>query len=263
MTHVPFSAENGCFVSLPERQNSEPLNGRVWHKLVSGVHESWRQPVLEILRYYTERTPGSMIDDRGISIVWRYANTTEDQNPDSRRASIASATDDGSSEDLHSEAPIYKDGVGNEAYHWARRQAAEVQNHIMVSSLPLLSWNYCIAYLMDMQDSLGERFGIQLYPGATSFLILPRKAGRAIAVAHILQSDESPGEDLGDSPSVATDKLQDRQSSAVDSARFEEQSEASLEESDGAARLEARLTSDVDKTVASHQLLEQYDYVLT
>lgn len=147
LTYIPFSAENGCFVSLPERQNSEPLNGRVWHKLVSGVHESWRQPVLEILRYYTERTPGSMIDDRGLSIVWRYANTTEDQDSGSRRASIRSATDDASSEDLHSEAPIYKDGVGNEAYHWARRQAAEVQNHIMVSFLPPLTWYDCISYL--------------------------------------------------------------------------------------------------------------------
>lgn len=127
----PFSAENGCFVSLPERQAAGPLDGRVWHKLVTGVHESWRQPVLEILRYYTERTPGSMIDDRGISIVWRYANTSE-AGSGSRRGSTTSQASLDPSEEHNTEVPIYKNGLGNEAYHWARRQAAEVQNHIMV-----------------------------------------------------------------------------------------------------------------------------------
>lgn len=126
------SAENGCFVSLPERHPNASPNGRVWHKLVSGVHESWRQPVLEILRYYTERTPGSMIDDRGISIVWRYANTAEGSGDESRRSSIVSEEEEDARCEISTEVPIYKDGVGNEAYHWARRQAAEVQNHIMV-----------------------------------------------------------------------------------------------------------------------------------
>lgn len=119
-------------MSFPERQPSADSNGRTWHKLVSGVHESWRQPVLEILRYYTERTPGSVIDDRGISIVWRYANTEEGLAGGSRRGSIASKQDDEFQSEDSTEVPIYKDGVGNEAYHWARRQAAEVQNHIMV-----------------------------------------------------------------------------------------------------------------------------------
>jgi trehalose-6-phosphatase len=122
--------ENGCFVSLPERQATVMLEKRQWHKLVSGTHESWRQPVLEILRYYTERTPGSVIDDRGISIVWRYANTTEDAHPHGLQ--LAGASHNGH---LSNEMPIYKDGTGNEAYQWARRQAAEVQNHIMVCSV--------------------------------------------------------------------------------------------------------------------------------
>lgn len=124
-------------MSVPERHASEPLNGRVWHKLVHGSHESWRQPVLEILRYYTERTPGSMIDDRGISIVWRYANTVETSGEDSRRNSSESKEDEEAHSENLAEVPTYKDGHGNEAYHWARRQAAEVQNHIMVSSPPM------------------------------------------------------------------------------------------------------------------------------
>lgn len=231
---IGWIAENGCFVSLPERQASACANGRTWHKLVSGIHESWRQPVLEILRYYTERTPGSVVDDRGISIVWRYANTEEGPAENNRGTSIEKRKDD--EMQTESEMPIYKDGVGNEAYHWARRQAAEVQNHIM--------------------DSLGERFGIQLYPGATSFLILPKKAGRATAVAHILQSDETPGEELGEPPAADYDKSSQQPDD-------DENREATRERDDDAASTEERLTSDVDNKLATHQLLEQYDYVLT
>lgn len=243
---------------MPERQSTQSNQGRTWHKLVSGAHDSWRQPVLEILRYYTERTPGSMIDDRGISIVWRYANTQDDTDIESRRGSVASETGTDASGDHANETPIFKDGVGNEAYHWARRQAAEVQNHIMVSTLHSGWPASCFSLRECQQDSLGERFGIQLYPGATSFLILPRKAGRAIAVAHILQSDENPGEDLGE---VETEKPEVRHDDRGSEVEYGERHEE--EEADDAAKLEERLTADVDKTAAAHHLLEQYDYVLT
>lgn len=117
-------AENGCFVSLPLKGTSGELR-RTWHKLIQGTHESWRQPVLEILEYYQRRTPGSFVDDRGLSIVWRYANMNGhgSQGILSGQDSEAAQTD---------EAPRYENGIGNEAYKWARRQAAEVQNHIMV-----------------------------------------------------------------------------------------------------------------------------------
>jgi hypothetical protein len=49
---------------------------------------------------------------------------------------------------------------------WARRQAAEAQNHIF--------------------DSLGERFGLRIVPGANSFLVLPADVGRGAALATIL-----------------------------------------------------------------------------
>jgi hypothetical protein len=49
---------------------------------------------------------------------------------------------------------------------WARRQAAEAQNHIF--------------------DSIGERFGLRIVPGATSFLVLPADVSRATALAAVL-----------------------------------------------------------------------------
>ncbi|KAF9234548.1 hypothetical protein BU15DRAFT_78906 [Melanogaster broomeanus] len=52
--------------------------------------------------------------------------------------------------------------------NWACRQTAEVQNHIF--------------------DSLGERYGLRIIPGANSFLILPNNISRSTAVGAILHS---------------------------------------------------------------------------
>jgi len=52
-------------------------------------------------------------------------------------------------------------------HQWARRQAAEAQNHI---------W-----------DSLGERYGLRIIPGSSSFLVLPNKVSRSSAVGSILR----------------------------------------------------------------------------
>ncbi|KAG6899346.1 hypothetical protein C0993_011062 [Termitomyces sp. T159_Od127] len=49
---------------------------------------------------------------------------------------------------------------------WARRQAAEAQNHIF--------------------DSLGERYGLRIIPGKNSFLVLPNNVSRSTAVGAIL-----------------------------------------------------------------------------
>jgi len=51
---------------------------------------------------------------------------------------------------------------------WARRQAAEAQNHIF--------------------DSLGERYGLRIIPGRNSFLVLPNYISRSTAVGAILHA---------------------------------------------------------------------------
>lgn len=86
-------AENGCFVKhCGEGERS-------WISLVAGCNLQWRAPVKDILAYFTERTPGSWMEDRGASICWVYWNE-ELGKPNSPEA------------------------------QWARRQAAEVQNLI-------------------------------------------------------------------------------------------------------------------------------------
>ena len=57
-------AENGCFIKYP--------NTSEWTELLPDTDLSWRQNVLEILEYYTERTPGSEIENKEISISWNW-----------------------------------------------------------------------------------------------------------------------------------------------------------------------------------------------
>ena len=225
---------------------------RTWHKLVDSTHTSWRQPVLNALTYYTERTPGSYIDDRGVSIVWRYANTEDSETADGVEIN---PEDD--------QRPRFVNGQGNEAYNWARRQATEVQNHIM--------------------DSLGERFGLRLHPGATSFLILPRSAGRAMAVAHILQKDDFAEEQLPVPPRPAALRPpfthamtqlnlldEDAAGESADSQLHEDSTDSEsgfnqVVPSTIVHRLTAESGSkppQLDKMSASRRLLAQYDYVL-
>jgi len=131
LPNVGFVAENGCYI------RPKSVNGQTpkWISLVGDVSMQWKKPCVQILSYFTERTPGSFIEERGASIRWRYWPG----NPDD------------------SELP------------WARRQAAEAQNHI---------W-----------DSLGEKFGLRIVPATRSFLVLPGNASRLNAVELILKGN--------------------------------------------------------------------------
>ncbi|KAF8063976.1 alpha,alpha-trehalose-phosphate synthase [Lyophyllum atratum] len=152
-------AENGCFIktirntptpgasrasrslSPPARALSPPslekAGGGEWINMVANFNLTWKGPCLEILNYFTERTPGSFIEERVASIVWRFWTGEQE---------------------VH--------GAESADRQWARRQAAEAQNHIF--------------------DSLGERYGLRIIPGKNSFLVLPNNVSRSTAVFAIL-----------------------------------------------------------------------------
>ncbi|KAF8494922.1 alpha-trehalose-phosphate synthase [Russula emetica] len=129
---VGFVAENGCFVKPIPGKSGESS----WITMVASFNLMWKNACIEILNFFTERTPGSFIEERDASIVWRYFSGDE-------------AVD-----------------AGDRA--WARRQAAEAQNHIF--------------------DSLGERYGIRIIPGKNAFLVLPNYISRSTAVGAILHA---------------------------------------------------------------------------
>ncbi|KAI6013251.1 glycosyltransferase family 20-domain-containing protein, partial [Pisolithus marmoratus] len=133
-------AENGCFVKTREISNksSGQSNGARWINMVANLDFAWKGPCVEILNcVITERTRGSVVEERATSVIWRFWTATSP------------------SSDSH-----YSD------HSWARRQAAEAQNHIL--------------------DSVGERYGLRIIPGQNSFLVLPNNISRSTAVGTIL-----------------------------------------------------------------------------
>ncbi|KAJ7630490.1 alpha,alpha-trehalose-phosphate synthase [Roridomyces roridus] len=114
---IGIVAENGCFIRPKTQRRSssmnslrspsilEPINTATlpggWINMVSSFNLTWKSSCIEILNYFTERTPGSFVEERGASVVWRFwtGETLED--------------------------------CGDR--QWALRQAAEAQNHIFDS----------------------------------------------------------------------------------------------------------------------------------
>lgn len=48
-----------------------------WVDLANSDSMSWKQNVLEILKMYTDRTPGSFIEDKGHAVTWHFRNSPE------------------------------------------------------------------------------------------------------------------------------------------------------------------------------------------
>ncbi|CED85313.1 Trehalose-6-phosphate synthase component TPS1 and related subunits [Phaffia rhodozyma] len=84
-------AEHGCYIKLAGDDANQD-----WVCTVENLDLSWRAPCIEILNYFSERTPGAYIEDRGTSLVWRFCNE--------------------------------KSGEAESA--WAKRAAAEAANHV-------------------------------------------------------------------------------------------------------------------------------------
>ncbi|KAF8903066.1 alpha,alpha-trehalose-phosphate synthase [Mucidula mucida] len=130
LADVGIVSENGCFLKTRARKD-KPAQ---WINMVANLNMDWKSSCLEILNYFSERTPGSYVEEREASVVWRFWTGESNDECSDRQ--------------------------------WARRQAAEAQNHIF--------------------DSLGERFGLRIIPGTDSFLVLPSNISRSTAVGAIL-----------------------------------------------------------------------------
>jgi trehalose-6-phosphatase len=50
------------------------LDTNRWFTLVNQVDFSWQNTIQELLQHYTERTPGSFIEQKEINITWHYLN---------------------------------------------------------------------------------------------------------------------------------------------------------------------------------------------
>jgi len=72
-TGVGLSAEHGCFFKHPAKFKSKTISeaadaGNGWYRLVDQVSMSWRETIRPLFQYYTERTPGSFIEEKEVNI---------------------------------------------------------------------------------------------------------------------------------------------------------------------------------------------------
>ncbi|KAF5389624.1 hypothetical protein D9757_004178 [Collybiopsis confluens] len=65
-----FSAEHGGFIREPRKPGSSSPSP--WRNFTSKLDMSWMSEVLEVFKYYTERTTGSQIEVKKSSITWHY-----------------------------------------------------------------------------------------------------------------------------------------------------------------------------------------------
>ncbi|KAG2183739.1 hypothetical protein INT43_006750 [Umbelopsis isabellina] len=62
--NLGLSAEHGCFMKAPETNK--------WINLTEEIDMSWKNDVIEIFTYYTERTQGSFIEHKRCALTWHY-----------------------------------------------------------------------------------------------------------------------------------------------------------------------------------------------
>jgi trehalose 6-phosphate synthase/phosphatase len=63
----PLAACHGAYSYTPE-------DGE-WVNLIPHDSTKWKDDVVEILKLYTSRTPGSFIEDKGHAVTWHYRNS--------------------------------------------------------------------------------------------------------------------------------------------------------------------------------------------
>ncbi|KAF9425240.1 threalose-6-phosphate phosphatase [Podila epigama] len=64
ITNLGFSAEHGSFMRQP--------GSKKWINLTESLDMGWKNDVIEIFTYYTERTQGSFIEHKRSSLTWHY-----------------------------------------------------------------------------------------------------------------------------------------------------------------------------------------------
>jgi len=63
LTNLGLSAEHGSFIKYP---------GESWKNAIEDMDLSWKDDVMKIFNFYTERTQGSFVENKKCAITWHY-----------------------------------------------------------------------------------------------------------------------------------------------------------------------------------------------
>jgi trehalose 6-phosphate synthase/phosphatase len=63
----PLAACHGAYSYSPENQE--------WINLIEHDSTKWKEGIIDILKLYTSRTPGSFMEDKGHAVTWHYRNS--------------------------------------------------------------------------------------------------------------------------------------------------------------------------------------------
>ncbi|KAJ3408148.1 Trehalose-6-P synthase/phosphatase complex synthase subunit [Chytriomyces hyalinus] len=69
---------SGDMVFAPQQLWVPKRAGNGWLALVDAIDGSWRNTIRPLFEHYTERTPGSWIEEKEVNITWHYMNADPD-----------------------------------------------------------------------------------------------------------------------------------------------------------------------------------------
>ena len=77
MPQLGLSAEHGCLLKRPAASKCIDAQPTTWRDMTKegGFDLSWKKDVIDIFKYYTERTAGSLIEEKQASVTWHYRNS--------------------------------------------------------------------------------------------------------------------------------------------------------------------------------------------
>jgi trehalose 6-phosphate synthase/phosphatase len=61
---IDLVAEHGANIRLAGKEE--------WENMVQGVEEGWKQKLQPVFEVFVDRTPGSMLEEKGAALVWHY-----------------------------------------------------------------------------------------------------------------------------------------------------------------------------------------------
>ncbi|RIB12039.1 glycosyltransferase family 20 protein [Gigaspora rosea] len=85
-TGIGLSSEHGCFYKHPKclQGKVDPISNSLaegrfikeesdeWYRLVEQIDSTWKENVHVLFQHYTDRTPGTFIEEKEINLTWHY-----------------------------------------------------------------------------------------------------------------------------------------------------------------------------------------------